>query len=416
MIRTKYLLKMRVNWLIIILFLFIFPSVSIGQGKSTLSEVVNKFKKASLDTDTVKLKSKINTLWSELENQNNIPLIINDSVLFLYKGKAKKVDWMGDFNGWGYNTDFKNKGTQIPNTLIWYLKASFPNDARLDYKIRLNENEWLLDSENPHQQWSGIGGGSPNSELRMPRWMEDPVLTIHNDIEHGKLTTDLLLNSSILGYQVNYSVYLPAGYQSMEKLPVIYVTDGYEYLHPKLGNMITILDNLIASHKIRPIIAIFIDHREPINRANNKRMSELAMNSKYFAFFEKELIPMVETRYPAIPNSNNRAILGESMGGLTAAYFAFAEPRLFGMAGIQSPAFVLRPQIYKLCDNPNQPIKISMTSGLINDASDASRKMKSILEKNACVYHYKEVNDSHSWGNWRNLIDDILIDFFAYDN
>jgi enterochelin esterase family protein len=57
-----------------------------------------------------------------------------------------------------------------------------------------------------------------------------------------------------------------------------------------------------------------------------------------------------------------------------------------------------------------------MTSGLISDASDASRKMKGILEKNACVYHYREVNDSHSWGNWRNFIDDILVDFFAYQN
>jgi enterochelin esterase family protein len=137
------------------------------------------------------------------------------------------------------------------------------------------------------------------------------------------------------------------------------------------------------------------------------------MNAKYLTFFEKELIPAIENSFPVIKESSQRAILGESMGGLTAAYFAFAEPRLFGMAGIQSPAFLTRPQIYKLCDNPNQPIRISMTSGVISDASDASRKMKAILETNACVYRYREVNDSHSWGNWRNLIDDILLDFFA---
>jgi enterochelin esterase family protein len=54
-----------------------------------------------------------------------------------------------------------------------------------------------------------------------------------------------------------------------------------------------------------------------------------------------------------------------------------------------------------------------MTSGLINDASEGGRKMVGILESNACVYNYREVNQGHSWGNWKDLEDDILIDFFA---
>jgi enterochelin esterase family protein len=84
------------------------------------------------------------------------------------------------------------------------------------------------------------------------------------------------------------------------------------------------------------------------------------------------------------------------------------------MAGIQSPAFWTKPQIYQLCSNPNNPkMKISMTSGLINDTSKESRKMKDILAASSCEYHYREVNEGHSWGNWRNLIDDILVDFFA---
>ena len=142
-------------------------------------------------------------------------------------------------------------------------------------------------------------------------------------------------------------------------------------------------------------------------------MEELAMNSHYYDFFTKEFIPHIESAYPVIADATQRAVLGESMGGLTAAYFAFVKPGVFGMAGIQSPAFKVRPQIYSICDNPQQPIKVSMTSGLISDASEVSRKMQTILENNACVYRYREVNDGHSWGNWRNLIDDILLDFFG---
>jgi len=353
--------------------------------------------------------------WASLKKDKQIPLIIEDSVYFFYRGDAKTIEWMGDFNGWGYQKDFDNKGKKISGINIWYLKASFPKDARLDYKILIDGSNWILDPENDHQQWSGVGGGSPNSELRMPQWHEDLSTIERPNVNKGNVTKDLLLSSNSLGYQVTYSVYLPYQVEKFGKLPTVYLTDGYEYLHPQLGAMSTILDNLISDKKIKPIIAIFIDNREPVNRANNRRMNELAMNAKYLDFFTNELIPKIESTYPAISNAQNRAIMGTSMGGLTATYFAFSKPDVFGLAGIQSPAFYTRPQIYSLCSNPADPkMKVSMTAGVINDTSADSRKMKELLEASSCEYHYREVNEGHSWGNWRRLIDDILIDLFPH--
>jgi len=177
-----------------------------------------------------------------------------------------------------------------------------------------------------------------------------------------------------------------------------------------------VLDNLIADKKIKPIMAVFIDHREPANRTNNRRMQELVMNKSYLDFFVSEFIPFIESRYPAKTDAQSRAMIGSSVGGLNATFFAFSRPDIFGNAGIQSPSFFTRPQIYSLCDNPvGSKVKISMTSGLINDASDGGRKMAKILESNACQYQYREVNQGQSWGNWRYLIDDILVDFFATD-
>jgi enterochelin esterase family protein len=66
-----------------------------------------------------------------------------------------------------------------------------------------------------------------------------------------------------------------------------------------------------------------------------------------------------------------------------------------------------------LCDNQEKPpVKIYMTSGVINDSKEGVEKMKKVLEKNTCTFQYKEVNQGHSWGNWKDLIDDILIYFF----
>lgn len=355
--------------------------------------------------------SQAATIFESLKKNNQIPLTGGDSVAFLYLGKATSVEWIGDFNGWGYDKSFHTKGTRLPGTDLWILKASFPVDARLDYKIVLNNRTWILDPNNPNQQWSGVGGGSPNSELRMPAYKDDQNQQRNEAIAHGVIQRDILYTSNLLGYQLTYSVYIPEN--EGKKLPIVYVTDGYEYLHPQLGNMVTVLDNLIAAKKIEPIIAVFIDHREPANRTNNRRMQELLMNENYLTFFTDEFIPYIETTYPVMSDPKHRAIMGASVGGLNATYFLFTRPDVFGMAGIQSPTFYQRPQIYSLCDPANTTITISITSGLINDANEGVQKMIGILENNACTYHYREVNQGQSWGNWKGLIDDILIDFFA---
>lgn len=360
-----------------------------------------------------KLYASPEQTWNELKTAGAIPYAVADSVAFLYKGVATSVTWMGDFNGWGYDKKFKNSGTKIPNSDIWILRTYLPKDARMDYKIMLNGNDWILDPDNANQQWSGVGGGSPNSELRMPSWKQDPNTLERDGIAKGKVQHDILYNSPTLGYQIMYSIYLPNGYSTNQKYPVIYVTDGYEYLHERMGNMHTVLDNLIADKKIKPIVAVFVDHREPVNRSNNKRMDELAMNPKYLTFFSNDLVPFIESTYSVSKDPKERAILGTSMGGLTSAYFAFTKPGIFGMAGIQSPAFWYKTDIYKVCDNPeNPPVKIFLTTGVINDAQDGARKMRDILEKNTCAYQYSETNQGHSWGNWRDTLDDILIYFF----
>ena len=395
------------------LVLFLISFTLFSQDYSNYSNTLTKIYSLSNVVDDSARLNQTEQLWNSLVKSNSIPLVQEDSVAFLYRGKANTVSWAGDFNGWGYDKKFNGKGTKVPNTDIWLLKTSFPKDARFDYKIILNGADWMIDFFNPNQQWSGVGGGSPNSELRMPNWKPETVSIAKEGVPRGKMSLDILLNSTNLGYQMTYSVYLPVGYTESKKYPVIYVTDGYEYLHERLGNMSTVLDNLIHEKKIEPVVAVFIDHREPVNRSNNRRMQELAMNPAYLNFFENEFVAHIESRYSVIKDPKQRAILGTAMGGLTSAYFAFTKPGVFGMAGIQSPAFKFKPEIYAVCDNPeNPPVKVYLTTGVYFDAAVESRKMKEILEKNFCNYRYSETNQGHSWGNFRDTIDDILVYFF----
>jgi hypothetical protein len=98
-------------------------------------EINLAFINASL-TDSAKAEN----VYAQLVSQHRIPFTENDSVVFFYKGNAEQVSWMGDFNGWGRDFKLNTSGKKITRTNIWYWKAQFPKNARLDYKIVINSN------------------------------------------------------------------------------------------------------------------------------------------------------------------------------------------------------------------------------------------------------------------------------------
>ncbi len=359
--------------------------------------------------DSLKAQSKVERWWNQRKKAGQIPLVAGDSVTFLYRGTATSVDWAGDFNGWG-SKPFNNKGKRISNTSIWILSASFPATSRLDYKVIINGKDWILDPDNPNYQYAGVGGGTPNSELRMPGWKRDPAQEERKDVAKGALKAESILSKS-MGYELRYLVYTPAGTPAETRLPVLYVTDGSEYLDARLGNMPLVLDNLVYRKTMR-IKVVFVDARDPANLSVNRRMQELALNENYLRFFTEELIPAVEGA-DATANSTHRGILGTSLGGLNAAYFSFKRPDLFPRCAIQSPAFWYKPEIFDLAAANTANIQVFMTSGTINDTSNEARQMKGIFDRQGNKCGYVEVSEGHSWGNWRNLLDDILVALYG---
>jgi enterochelin esterase family protein len=339
---------------------------------------------------------------------------VNDSVAFLYKGEADSVFWQGDFNGWGSLAGghiFNNRGYRVGKSDVWRMKAAFPPNARIDYKIVLNGRTWITDPVNQNQQW---GGSGPNSELRMPEWKPEAVSLSRKETAKGKLSENFPAKSESMGYNIQYKVYTPANYDKLSDLPVIYVTDGQEYADDKMGSMIHMLDNLIADKTIKPVMAVFIDPREAGNAGNNRRMFELPLNDRFVDFITNELIPAVDASYKTKASADARAILGTSLGGLNAAYVGIKASDKISLIGIHSPSFWYRPQIYKMFeDSPTLPLKIFMSTGVISDTEEGARRMKAIMEKKEYMLEYREINEGHSWGNWRSLIDDILIYFFA---
>jgi enterochelin esterase-like enzyme len=390
----------------LVLALLVSASSSAQTGKA-FTKAMNELRSFSTK-DSVSVQSAVNRWWLNRIKADQVPLSSPDSAAFIYRGAATSVAWAGDFNGWGSKPSPTN-GQRIKNTDIWIATSAFPPAARFDYKIILNGKDWILDPVNPHQQYSGVGGGSPNSELRMPKWKQDASQRERKNIAHGTIKEEKI-QSKILGYELAYSLYTPVSQQATS-LPILYVTDGNEYNDPRLGNMRTALDNLIADKRIKPVRVVFLDARDPGNQANNRRMTELSLNEAYLNFISEELIPVVEGTQRV--GRADRGIMGTSLGGLMSAYISFKRPDLFGLAGIQSPAFWYKPEIYALGEQSGEPgIKIFMSAGTYFDAAIEARMMNGIMETRGHKVTYIETDEAHSWGNWRNLLEELLTCLF----
>lgn len=376
----------------------------------TVSALQSKLGALASISDSVSRTQRINVLWDSLKANTELPFRRNDTVLFLFKtSDVRTIRWAGDFNGWNANAQGWS-GERLNGTNIWWLLKTLPSDARLDYKVVVNGN-WVLDPDNPYVQYSGFG---PNSELRMPQWTFPQETKLLPGVIRGTLSEPVIINSSSqnLGYQVRYRVYTPANYHNLAKLPVVYVTDGHEYSDDRLGAMLTVMDNLIHQNRIKPIIAVFIDPRDPAT-GNNRRTIEYKANIKFANFVADELVPTIDQFYNTDSSAWKRAILGTSLGGWNSAFFGLMRHDRFKLIGIHSPAFD-NAILQNYQNSPKLPLKVFMSTGTIFDTQMQARSMKAILEEKGYPLRYIEVNQGHSWGNWRALIDEPLLYFFGH--
>ncbi|MFY7786869.1 MAG: alpha/beta hydrolase, partial [Thermoflexibacteraceae bacterium] len=226
---------------------------------------------------------------------------------------------------------------------------------------------------------------------------------------------EFLIERKNLAYPLQYSVYLPVGYEKLSNLPVIYITDGHEYSDARMGAVVTVIDNLIAANKIKPVVAVFIDPRQPDKLENNRRADEFLGNEKYKNFVTQELIPHIDKTYPTKAKADARVIVGTSFGGFCATYFALNAPNYFGNVVINSPAYWYDTDLLtRFLSSPKLPIKkIFFSNGTIADGEKLSRLMQAILKEKKYECRIVEVNEGHSWGNWRALADDWLIYLFG---
>jgi enterochelin esterase-like enzyme len=328
--------------------------------------------------------------------------ILSDTVINVtLQNTPKTVSVAGDFTFWQPTLPM----TRISGTNLWYAGASFEPDARLDYKIVINEKAWILDPGNPYICTGGFG---PNSELRMPKYILPEGLAPDPSIPHG-IILDTTIRSLELGSTRTVKIYLPPGYgNSLKEYPVILFHDGSDYI--TLGFADNLLDWLIFHHEIEPVIGIFTD---PVQREDEYSGKKTEAFSR---FIVSELMPMMQKKYRITTDPHKRATIGASLGGNIALYLGITNPGCFGEIAAQSSS-VSKDVSHLYSKSKKQDLSIYMDVGNYDlyQIMPMVHNFIPVLKEKKYAYRFFEFHEGHSWGSWNAHLNLILKQFFPYN-
>jgi enterochelin esterase family protein len=121
------------------------------------------------------------------------------------------------------------------------------------------------------------------------------------------------------------TVYIPAQYKPGTIAPFIITADGPDKL------LFTVLDSLIAAHKVPVMIAISIQNGGGDAQGSERGLEYDTMSGRYAEFVEHEVLPRVEAEYHVklTHDPDGRATTGGSSGGSCALIMAWYHPEWY---------------------------------------------------------------------------------------
>jgi len=207
------------------------------------------------------------------------------------------------------------------------------------------------------------------------------------------------------------TVYVPAQYKSGTEAPILVGADGPDKM------LFTVLDNLIAEHKVPALIAISIQNGGGDAQGSERGLEYDTMSGKYAEWVEHEVLPLVETHclVKLTHDPDGRAAMGTSSGAAASLIMAWYHPELYHRVLSYSGTFVNQQWPWNpalphgawefheklIPSSPAKPIRIWMEVGdrdLLNpnamrdgfhDWVDANERMAAVLK--AKGYHYQFV-------------------------
>jgi iron(III)-enterobactin esterase len=183
----------------------------------------------------------------------------------------------------------------------------------------------------------------------------------------------LVTTSHAAPYTRRVAVYVPKQYVAGTAAPFLVGADGPDRL------LFTVLDNLIAEHKVPAMIAISIGNGGGDAQGSERGLEYDTMSGRYAEFVEREVLPRVEAEAHVrlTKDPDGRATMGGSSGGSCALIMAWYHPELYHRVLTYSGTYVNQQWPYHpgtpggawgfherlIAESPRKPIRLWMEVG-----------------------------------------------------
>ena len=250
------------------------------------------------------------------------------------------------------------------------------------------------------------------------------------DVPHGALSSKYYYSEYTKSWRRLF-VYTPPGYDtnSREKYPVVYIQHGGgedETGWAVQGKTDIILDNLIAEGKAKPMIVV-------ISNGNVTAPGRAfgGYSSKGMAPFKEEMtkniVPFVDANYRTLPDADNRAICGLSMGGGQSFFVGLESPEYFGSVGVFSTGLFggIRtsgsgfdaekeiPGLLSESDKFNKSLDLFYIScGKQDMRIEHTKKAVKVMRENGLEVEFNSFPGDHEWQVWRKSLHDFATRVF----
>ena len=259
-------------------------------------------------------------------------------------------------------------------------------------------------------------------------------------VPHGSVTA-IWEPSTGMGTPRRMFVYTPPGYEDgAARYPVLYLlhgSGGDEDAWPTMGIANIIMDNLIAEGKARPMIIVmpnaYWNEIASLDLGGPRTAPPPGVGSGGVGNnggFERnvqdivgDIVPFVDKHFRTIPNRDDRALAGLSMGAGITINVAFRRLDTFAYIGIlssggfsaskTSPGGVavldaINPELLKDPAASNQKIKLLFFSvGTEDPRLKALNDLTETLQQDHINFVYKTYPGVHEWKVWRHSLVDM---------
>jgi enterochelin esterase family protein len=241
------------------------------------------------------------------------------------------------------------------------------------------------------------------------------------DVPHGAVSSVHYVAASLGKARREMYIYTPPGYEkSSASYPVLYLIHGggdTAISWSTAGRANDILDNLIAEGKAKPMMIVMPSGWTP---SGGQVMTSDATKDPFTKEMIEDIIPFVQANFRTLPNPDNRAISGLSMGGIQTLNIGLHHLGTFRYVAVMSSGWISeddRQAFYKseAAQIPKYNSQLKLFWWGWGETDIARANGLAVIDKfksQGVKIETMETPGGHEWANWRIYLHEVAPKLF----